>query len=375
MNLGELAAAAVNRLRAEDEAGAARCLEWMAGFGRVWNELAWLVRDFSPLDEEDGAHTLAVVDSPSWRHLVNVERELAQELKPLVDSAQAVQWKRHVLRYVMLQRASLEYSCVGGAPRGYDDFVQPEAVRAAVRERQLPGDTVFMQFRAAHQMPELLVQVVNDHLERAVDSMGDEEERRAVPLLRRADRLLDAVVRMTDLLVDQMTTEEYHEIRVALGLTSGSHSAGLHFELMRDLYPALARKSQGGSHEIQRLTRTIGLHIDRWRLGHMNLPRTNLGGADTGTRSLTGATDALQTVARMREAGRSRDPYSQADRPFRATDWTSDTPPLSEIEGRLLADVAQHTQERFRDVQDRTGRYAESPGFSAPPKRCPNRPN
>ncbi|QUC59851.1 hypothetical protein IOD14_25570 [Streptomyces sp. A2-16] len=375
VNLGELAAAAVNRLRAGDEPGATRCLEWMVGFGRVWNELAWLVQDFSPLGQEDGPHVLAVVSSPSWRHLVNVERELAQELKPLAESPSAVQWKRHVLRYAMLQRASLEYSCVDGAPSGYEDFVRPEAVREAVRERQLPGETVFMQFRAAHQMPELLIQVVNDHLERAVDALGHAQEQEAVPLLRRADRLLDAVVRMTDLLVDQMTTEEYHGIRVALGLTSGSHSVGLHFELMRDLYPALARKSQDGSREIQHLTRTIGLHIDRWRLGHINLPRTNLGGAETGTRSLTGSPDALQTVARMREAGRSRDPYAQTERPFRATDWTSEAPPLAEIERRLLGDVARHTQERFRDVQDRTGRYSGSPGFSAPPKRCPNRPN
>jgi hypothetical protein len=77
----------------------------------------------------------------------------------------------------------------------------------------------------------------------------------------------------------------------------------------------------------------------------------------------------------MREAGRSRDPYAQTERPFRATDWTSEAPPLAEIERRLLGDVARHTQERFRDVQDRTGRYSGSPGFSAPPKRCPNRPN
>ncbi|MDX3457938.1 hypothetical protein PV396_39330 [Streptomyces sp. ME02-8801-2C] len=373
-NLAALAAETVDRLRREREAEAVRSLEWMVGFGTLWNELAWLVRELAPLDEDAEGHALAVTDSPAWRHLAAEERILAQELKPLADHSEASEWKQLVLRYVMLQRVALEHSCVGGAPYGYQEFVRPEVVRAAVRERQLPGETVFMQFRAAHQMPELLTRAVNDHIERAVAELEAGRTQTVPPLLLRAERLLGVVARMTDLLVDTMETAEYHRIRDALGLTSGSHSVGLHFELMRDLFPALARASEGKPEDIRRLTRTIGLHIDRWRLGHINLPRTNLGGAGTGTRSLTGSPDALRTVAKMREAGRARDPYANDGRAFRATEWDSDTPPLAEVERRLLREISRETQERFQDVQERTGRYSDPSVFTAPAKRCPTRP-
>ncbi|GGY02182.1 hypothetical protein [Streptomyces minutiscleroticus] len=374
LNLEELAAEATVRLRQGRGAEAVRSLEWMVGFGRAWSELAWLVRDLAPVDEDGGGHLLAVTASPSWHRLTLAEKELALELKPLADHPEPCEWKRRLLRYVMLQRIGVEYTCVGGAPSAYEDFVRPDAIREAVREKRLPGENLFTPFRAAHQMPELLARAANDHIGRAVEEIEGGRADRALPLLGRADRLLDAVVRLTDLLVDRLTTDEYHAIRKALGRTSGSHSVGLHYDLMRDLYPALARASQHRDEEIGLLARTIGLHIDRWRLAHVDLPRTNLGGAGTGTRSLTGSPDALRTVARMRETGRERDPYAHTGRTFCATDWDSDVPPLAEIERRLLGGIAGHTQERFQDVQERTGRYAGPSGFAPPPKRCPARP-
>ncbi|MFF7332767.1 hypothetical protein [Streptomyces sp. NPDC008150] len=375
VNLEELADEATARLRDGRPRAAERSIGWMVGFGQLWAELAWLVREVAPLDDTPGGHALAVADSPSWRRLAHAERELARELKPLADGPGDFAWKRDVLRYAMLQRVALEHACVGGAPYGYREFVRPDAVAAAVHEKRLPGETVFLQFRAAHQMPELLVRVVNDHLERAVDEIKRGHSDVAADLLARAEPLLEVTARMTDLLVDRMNTAEYHEIREALGLTSGSHSVGLHFDLMRDLYPALAHASAGQPDAVRRAARSIGLHIDRWRLGHVNLPRTNLGGAGAGTRSLTGSPDALRTVAKMREAGRARDPYANDGRPFRATEWESDVPPLAEVERRLLGEIAQQTQERFQDVQARTGRYADPSEFTPPPKRCPARPS
>ena len=39
--------------------------------------------------------------------------------------------------------------------------------------------------------------------------------------------------------MDNLATSDYHKIRENLGLTSGSHSVGLHFHLFRDLYQQL----------------------------------------------------------------------------------------------------------------------------------------
>lgn len=374
-NLEELADEATARLRSGRPHAAERSIGWMVGFGHLWSELAWLVRELAPLDPDAGGHALAVADSPSWRRLAVAERELARELKPLADGPDEAAWKRDVLRYAMLQRVALEHACVEGAPFAYREFVRPDAVREAVHERRLPGETVFLQFRAAHQMPELLVRVANDHIELAVHEIKEGNSDAAAVLLGRAERLVEITARTTGLLVDRMDTAEYHEIREALGLTSGSHSAGLHFNLMRDLYPALAHASAGQPDTVRRPVRGIGLHIDRWRLGHVNLPRTNLGGAGAGTKSLTGSPDALRTVAKMREAGRARDPYANGARPFRATEWESGVPPLAEVERRLLAEIGRRTQDRFPDVQERTGRYADPSEFTPPPKRCPARPS
>jgi hypothetical protein len=361
VNLEILALKATSRLADGDEEGATRALEWMVCFGRAWEDLAWRIGDVGPLEPPQG-HRIEVMQSLNWRALTGAEKSLVRELKVRADEPGPHAWGTPMLRYVMLQRVAMEYSAIDGAPHGYAEFVRPEGTRAAVLERTLPGDTVFMQFRAAHQLPELLVDVVNDHLELAIN-------RPETGILHRAERLMDGVVGLTEILVPRLRTEEYHDIREALGLTSGSHSVGLHFHLMRDLYPSLAKATKDAPNEVRLLIRSLGRHIDRWRLEHINLPRTNLGGAGTGTRSLTGSPDALQTVAKMREAGRARDPFSPQDRPFRATAWESDLPPLAEVERRLLTEIAQETQNRFTDVQDRTGRYADPPGFAAPPSR------
>ena len=49
----------------------------------------------------------------------------------------------------------------------YAEFTATEHIRSAVHSIALDGDTFFMQFRAVHQVPELLSEQAND-LDRAV---------------------------------------------------------------------------------------------------------------------------------------------------------------------------------------------------------------
>ena len=57
--------------------------------------------------------------------------------------------------------------------------------------------------------------------------------------LRCANILATGMTAAMPVIVDNLVTADYHEIRENLGLTSGSHSVGLHFHLFRDLYQQL----------------------------------------------------------------------------------------------------------------------------------------
>ncbi|WP_433298209.1 hypothetical protein ACQPZQ_20435 [Pseudonocardia sp. CA-142604] len=368
----------------DDPPGVARATEWLDAFGRTWVDLAWRMRDVADdLQSGGDGHRIDVSISPNWKRLHEAEAGLNELLLPLVERIDLDPQLRErltldLLNYLMLQRIGLEYAVVEGAPAPYGEFLRPDAIRAVVLERRLEHDseTVFLQFRTAHQIPEILIEAVNDHLEVAVGRLQAKDCMASLPILRRADRLLDAVVVAAGLLADNLRCSEYHEIRENLGLTSGSHSVGLHYHLMRDLYPQL-RETVAGMHDahdpgtglVRSQVRSIGLHLDRWRLAHLNLPRNNLGGAGTGTRSLTGARDALLVVGRMRD--RQQDAATEGAAPigFRATDWDTGALALGPLERRLLARVAERTQERFRDVQERRGYFAAGSAFQPPAER------
>lgn len=385
VTLDNLGVAALQHVRDSNANALARDLHWMVAFAKAWVDIGWRIGDIAPVgDVSPTSHRLVLLSSPNWLALKSTETLLAVALGDLVqdyeksrdDISKAI--TSYLLRYVMLERVGLEQATAPGAPTDYVSFVRPAEIRSAVLERRLSGDTVFLQFRAAHQMPEILADAVNDHIELAIKCIRKSDFPTALELLNRADRLLDAIVLLVNVLVENLKTEEYHEIREYLGLTSGSHSVGIHFHLMRDLYPALmtaitdtARGSRSADPMLivtQQRVRSVGLHLDRWRLAHMNLPRTNLGGAGTGTRSLTGSADALLTVGGMRDSARARD-FPDNGGVFQATDWLSDVLALGGIEQRLLRLIANQTQVRFPDVQQRSGRFAGPPGFRPPPRR------
>ena len=369
-----------------------RLLEWLAAVMKTWTVVAERLPDFSRPAGPAGGFCLDITQSSNWPAFCAAEEGLARGLEAWLrpgtgphagagehdDAADAA--TRLVLRVSMLERLVLEYvSVTWPLAVTYEDLVRQAEIRVSVEERSVPG-TVFMEFRTTHQVPEILVDCMNDHIECALELIEKKEGLSALPVLSRVQVLLDCAVRTLDLLVENLRQDEYHAIRAHLGLTSGSHSAGLSFHLMRDLYPALARRLAGtrppamGEQEWNLLRdsgRAIGLLLDRWRLAHLNLPRNSLGEAGTGTRSLVGSRDALQTVSKIREHSRRADPLINAGPDARTTDWRSGDFPLAGLERLILADTAEVTQGRFTDVQERRGRFGAAPSFQPPAHRRP----
>ncbi|WP_433041962.1 hypothetical protein [Dactylosporangium sp. CS-033363] len=393
VNLAELAGRATADAAAGRPIVLLRTVRWMVAIARAWSELAWRIADMAPAGapaDADPGPRIEALASPNWARLHAAESGLATGVRAALaglharDDGTGDRLAQLLLRYVMLERTALEYSALAGFGGDYEALVQPGTIRAAVAERELRGRTVLMQFRAGHQMPELVVAAANDHIAAALAHLENRGYGEALEVMRRLDRLLDVAAVLMNVLADELQTAEYHQIRENLGLTSGSHSVNLHFHLMRDLLPSLVAAvgaaPPGGSAletsvlaTIRALTRAADRHVDRWRLVHLNLPRNNLGAGETGTRSLTGSPDALLAVTRMREAGLARTAHPPGETSFRATDSGRGVLALAELEQELLAAVAARTQDRFRDVQQRTGRFAAEPEFRPPPIRRSSR--
>ncbi|MGP3969701.1 hypothetical protein [Streptomyces sp. 6N223] len=267
--------------------------------------------------------------------------------------------------------------------------VDPERIlssanlRHAVDEHQLSGHTYFTQFRALHQIPELLVREINDRIETAIRATRGGDIAAAVQTLDGATELFDPIEACLPPIVDNLSTHDYHQIRENLGLTSGSHSVSMRFHLFTDLYeqlvealaPLADKPAGSGDPFLPRLRQhaaNLRIFIFAWRDMHLHLPRNNLGGQET--KSLTGAPDAIRTVRKMRDNAVSADPMSRHNQYLRVP--TSATGPLADYldspdssDTLLLAVTGQTTQANFRDVQERRSFFSQPTPFTKPPRR------
>ncbi|MEA2189526.1 MAG: hypothetical protein QOK16_4537 [Solirubrobacteraceae bacterium] len=254
-------------------------------------------------------------------------------------------------------------------------------LRNAVEEHRLSGDTYFTQFRALHQIPELLAREVNDSIEIAIHAIRCGDIDVALDALEGALCLADPIEACLPPIVDNLTTRDYHDIRENLGLTSGSHSVSLRFHLFTELYEQLCDAVAGLGDEpadeplvrrIRRQVVTLHTFIFAWRDMHLHLPRNNLGGA--ATKSLTGSPDAIRTVRKMRDNAAVADAsvrFTQA-LPVRTTNDSAlaaylDSP--SGSDALLLAATGEATKANFSDVQERAGFFAQRCPFTRPPRR------
>jgi hypothetical protein len=255
-------------------------------------------------------------------------------------------------------------------------------LRNAVEEHRLIGDTYFTQFRALHQIPELLAREINNSIEISIRAIRRGEIREAVDVLEGALCLADPIEVCLPPIVDNLTKRDYHDIRENLGLTSGSHSVSLRFHLFTELYEQLCDavgdldESRHDEHLVRRLRQhvvTLHAFIFAWRDMHLHLPRNNLG--DSGTKSLTGSPDAIRTVRKMCDNAATADRLGRVTLalPVRTTNDGALAASLDSPSGSdalLLSATGEATKANFREVQERVGFFAQRCPFTRPARRA-----
>lgn len=274
----------------------------------------------------------------------------------------------------------------------YRQWVCADELRAMVYDVELKDESYYMQFRALHQIPEILALEANAHFAAATQLIMAGDFRTAHDHLLIAVALTDGVVASLTPLVDCLTTGDYHFFRGNLGLNSGTYSNALNDALLYHQYgeltKALAKWVQTGSdrpnsadsgenttqapinvdsknehvRELQLLVSLAGIYrsqLIQWRDHHLALPRHNLGTGNTA--SMIGNLNGVQTVERLRDAAESRD---RKDPLWKAMGDTSKRErgilgdylnSADSLYFQLQAATGTVTRERFPDVQARSG--------------------
>ncbi|KUF15187.1 hypothetical protein [Streptomyces silvensis] len=398
-NLTDLLDRASGHLRALDVDRCVSALHWVRSFHRVLVRLSIAALRVSgglrpDTERWDVEATPAYAEfEPALRRFDRQLAELAEQGRVDVDAVIAergledawfgvlhcVRVANHDARVWSANLAKSAHPAPGAVP---ERLLAADRLRHAVHEHHLAGDTYFTQFRALHQIPELLVREINDRIEAAILHARKGDIALAVDVLDGAAELFDPVEVCLPPIVDNLSTHDYHQIRENLGLTSGSHSVSMRFHLFTDLFDQfgeeLARLRDEGCEDpfLSRLERHgVGLRvfIFAWRDMHLHLPRNNLGGMET--KSLTGAPDAIRTVRKMRDNAAQADPTARLDKgphiPLSATGS-----PLAayldgpdSTDGMLLAATGASTQLNFQDVQERREFFSQPCPFSRPQRR------
>ncbi|MGA4838757.1 hypothetical protein [Streptomyces sp. G45] len=399
-NLTDLLDRASGHLRALDVERGVAALHWVRSFHRVLVRLSIAALRVSGAEVWRDAPRWQVAATPAFAEFEPALRRFDQQLNALaqdgridVDAVIAergledswfgllhcVRVANHDARVWSANLAKSAHPAPDVAPKR---LLASDRLRHAVHEHHLTGDTYFTQFRALHQIPELLVREINDRIEAAILNARKGDIATAVHVLDGASELFDPVEVCLPPIVDNLSTHDYHQIRENLGLTSGSHSVSMRFHLFTDLFDQfgqeLARLRDEGCKDpflplLERHGVNVRVFIFAWRDMHLHLPRNNLGGQET--KSLTGAPDAIRTVRKMRDNAAQADPtahpHGTTHIPLSAT-----ASPLAayldgphSTDGLLLAATGASTQTNFRDVQERREFFSQPCPFSKPPRR------
>jgi hypothetical protein len=406
LNLADLMVRAAEDI-AEARIGTAMVkLSWSRGFHRVLGRLSLMPAQLGliPGSRDQTSH-LSIADSPAFAEYLRALRRFDAAMlgaiqagtvpldatlandsldSPLFALVHSTRVGNHEST---IWEDNLTDVPVAAVLSSYEDFVSASGMRAAVYDRVLHGDTYFTQFRGLHQIPETLGEEANDHLEQAVRDLRAGRLEAASDRLRVATVLAEGMLASLPPMADNLATSDYHLIRENLGLTSGSHSVCLRFHMFSDLYQSLAhalsdvdeRAADPAPWLVERVRSeflTFRSLIFQWRDQHLHLPRNNLGGGST--KSLTGSPDAVVAVRKMRRAARTSDPalWLARSRNFKGPSADERASPLrayldsdESLDAYVLLATGQVTQERFVQVQERLGFFANRCPFVAPPPR------
>lgn len=326
---------------------------WIAGTADV---MLQIVSTSITINSQKSGNILSLSDSPNVHNLIKTQNSTAEYLLENISALAVIGNGNivHILRYSHFFREVIAHGNFYNSYENYSLFVAPEPIRKAVLELEFKGSTLISQFRAAHQIPELLVATINRHIESVLSNPEITPDVAYLTLLR-VDFLLAPVLSSTNLLDSLMSANDYHKIRENLGKTSGSQSNGIQAVFLRQLWPSLYSFSEKklSNPLLQMIIRSIGNKVDRWKITHTNLPRQKLGANSSGVKSLIGSKDAYGLVQKMRE-------LAESEAPTHISIPTKNPPTaLDKLEHDILGRIAAITQNRFPNVQNRTGFYSD----------------
>lgn len=428
VNLNDILGRAINDLENGPKESATVKMFWARGFHRVLTRLSMIPSQLGVVCRpNNGGGVLRIHDSLAFAEYLKTLTDFDQVVMKQAESSKLrianslaegslddsefnlIHLARLCNHESTIWERNLAEVHVPAPIPSYEEFVVARHMRDAVYERVLKGDTYFTQFRGLHQIPELLGEEVNNHFEFAIRDIRANDLRQAAEHLNHITVLLEGIIAPLPPMADNLATSDYHDIRENLGLTSGSHSVCLRFHMFTDLYTQLSEEltaraagkpAKDCSEEeiekaFQQIDRTrfdgfepwilhvlmndclkIRSYIFQWRDEHLHMPRNNLGG--DLTKSLTGSPDAIKMVRHMRDAARAKDPMLPLVRArlLSTRGSENETGPLSKyiesdasLDNFILSTTGHVTQERFKDVQERLGFFANRCPFTPPPHR------
>jgi hypothetical protein len=400
LNLADLLAGAAEDVYAKTDGPACVKVSWALGFHRVLTRLSLLPAQLA-LHAASPSGVFHLCRSPGLGAYIAAVRCFdAAILKRISGNSllheclSAASLDDRVFRILHLARVGNHESTIWERNLAWVSFPVPipsedaligaALLQQAVEQPSLSVDTFFRQFRGLHQIPEILANEMNDHVEQAIRQLRQRELEEAAEHLDAALQFLDAMLACLPPIIDNLALSDYHSLRENLGLTSGSHSVALHYHLFDNLYEQLAealykvRSSDNQSwllSYIQMLCLRLGAALVQWRDWHLHLPRNNLGSGPT--HSLAGSADAVRMVEGLRSSARERDPL----RPLALergiqVDEVDNERPLTQylcsresLDSHLLAVTGEITRRRFPDVQNRSGAFGQPCPFQPPPRR------
>jgi len=427
LNLGDVVSRAATDINRGTFEPATVKIFWARGFHRVLVRLSMIPEQLAFSCKSPNGTVLLIEESPAFQEYINALKRfdgavlgqirLGQlDLEPTLAEGSLDSSRFNLLHLARVNNhestiweSNLSAVRIPAICDSYEELILPQSMREAVYERILKGDTFFTQFRGLHQIPETLGCEVADYLEQAIRAMRERELAKAAEHLRCVNILMEGILASVPPMADSLATSDYHRIRENLGLTSGSHSVTLRYHIFTHLYEQLGQElatclaGQQVGHGLEESALQVATQTDdrrfadhqawlvhlltgyclqlrtmifQWREQHLHMPRNNLGGAST--KSLTGSPDAIQAVRQMRNAARSKDVMAPIARlrGLGADDFVSPTRPLTayleskwSLDDLLLGTTGMMTQDRFKDVQDRLGYFAQRSHFAPPPRR------
>ena len=428
LNINDLMVRAVNDAQSKRFGPLAVKLLWARSFHSVMVRISSLPQKLGLVPEDkEGGSQLSIFDSPAFKMYAETLKIFDEQVLFSIDKGdiplsdligqQSLDNNQmlcmHLVRLCNHETTIWEHNLgsifVSTAIPDYEKFVVTQSMYKAVYNTMLEGDTYYTQFRGLHQIPEVLTAEINDHIETAIVDIRAKSLLHAYEHLRYLTILSEGVLVTLSPIADNLATVDYHNIRENLGLTSGSHSVNIHYHLFKDLYDQLwcaftkflvdecaypdknksveeilrevdlKRFSNGQSfllHLFADELLKLRVFINEWRDLHLHFPRNNIGGDHT--KSLTGSSDAVQAVKKMRDAALVRDPFQplvhvrRLDNPSSSSEHlplTSYFNTLDALDQKILETTGRVTKQRFNDVQKRIGVFANKSPFIPPPKR------